>query len=514
MSTGDSSKSCTTVESIPIRRPWGQLWLHAAIMSGRDFLYAVEVVLVTPVLLQLGVPEHLYSYIWLCSPTAGLLLGPVFGSLSDRCKSRWGRRRPFVVFFVIITIVALTLLIFSKDLALLFTDSVRELRIIGIVFGVIGSQVMDFCVDQLEGILHAYTLDVCSDLDQQRAFTIQIFFMGLGGSLGFIVDGIKWRDVFQYFTVEFQTKVVYIFAVTIYLGSAAMTLFSIKERSLTRCDTEKTSLVAEMKNERDNNVPLHKLGEKPKSDNEETSASIGKLWSSIFTMPAELRYLCLSLLSSYTGIEVLLLWYTNIFGNVVYGGNATAPVNSTEFKLYNDGVHAGCWGLTMYALSMLLFSVTLEYFDIFSKISQRVVYSGAQLVTAISAAAMFVFPYDYVMYLSSWTIGITVGAAHTLPFILVGKYHRDEKYVTKSPGNTRRGYGIDCAILACQMYAGNIAYALISGPIIAYYGNSRIMMLVASICFTISFILCAIMVKYPGEQSCHLCKMRSTEDDS
>ena len=48
----------------------------------------------------------------------------------------------------------------------------------GIVVAVIGAQLMDFCLDQTETPLRAYTLDVCSPKDQQRAFTLQTIFIG------------------------------------------------------------------------------------------------------------------------------------------------------------------------------------------------------------------------------------------------------------------------------------------------------------------------------------------------
>ncbi|XP_039264957.2 solute carrier family 45 member 4-like [Styela clava] len=799
------SSSGTKIRHIPEHRPWGQLWLHAALMCGRDFLYAIEVVLVTPIMLQLGMSESVYSYIWFCSPTVGLLLGPIMGSWSDRCTLKWGRRRPFILGFVVGTIIALTLLIFSRDLAMAITDHPPDQRTLGIVIGVLGTQVMDFCLDQLETPLRAFTLDVCSPADQQRAFTIQTLFMGLGGALGFIVDGIKWEDIFEYYVIGFQIKVVYIFAIIVYITTAAMTMLSIKEvqwekrhtvgrsssvkhkenskvitngalkslsepyvavtnlkelgtkhgRSVddrsrsplleeedtvtpdlnkevsvpkvlfsnvdgTFCENEvleneeseiagreekiigtafmspavrsitllprvslcksvfltmscpeglndpaslstatTTSLATEddsssdendssflgkshidedqygssmpnlssgndrhpatfleiLKNKiyafssntdinnpgsevdpknyfnltgeesmpeknliknsnneqngklyivdaienscfkkegdfpfkennndscnndgavrrlnfdsKDNDDLLtskkgerlrnrekrkKKVDEVTADDGEAKPVSFRKLWLSILTMPMKLRYLCFSLLSSFIGIEVLLLWYTNIFGSVVYKGDPVAPLNSTELKLYNDGVHMGCWGLTVYAVSMMIFSVTLEYFDILTRVSLRVVYAGGQLLTALSTAVMYMFPNKYVILMLSWTIGITVSTSLTIPYILVGKYHQEKDYVMKSPGATKRGYGTDCAILACQMYAGNLIYAAISGPIITSYGGVKIMLLVASICHAVAFFICVAMVTYPGERNFSFCKKERTDN--
>lgn len=81
----------------PSKKRTGQLIMHSTIMFGREFCYAVEAAFVTPVLLTVGLPKSLYSFVWLISPILGFLLQPVVGSVSDRCTSRWGKRRPFIL---------------------------------------------------------------------------------------------------------------------------------------------------------------------------------------------------------------------------------------------------------------------------------------------------------------------------------------------------------------------------------------------------------------------------------
>ena len=84
----------------------------------------------------------------------------------------------------------------------------------------------------------------------------------------------------------------------------------------------------------------------------------------------------------------------------------------------------------------------------------------------------------------------------------------------KSPGATRRGYGTDCAILACQMYAGNLMYAAVSGPAIAAYGGVKIVLIIASFSHFVAFILCAWFVTYPGERTYKFCSRKSRTNSS
>lgn len=43
-------------------------------------------------------------------------------------------------------------------------------------------------------------------------------------------------------------------------------------------------------------------------------------------------------------------------GEVVYGGDAKAPLDSEAFQKYNTGVSVGCWGMCIYAFSAALYS--------------------------------------------------------------------------------------------------------------------------------------------------------------
>ena len=44
-----------------------------------------------------GVLHKHMTLIWCLSPMVGFFLTPLMGSLSDRCKSNLGRRRPFII---------------------------------------------------------------------------------------------------------------------------------------------------------------------------------------------------------------------------------------------------------------------------------------------------------------------------------------------------------------------------------------------------------------------------------
>lgn len=70
--------------------------VSAAVM-GIEFSYAAETAFVSPTLLSIGVQHQHMTLVWALSPLVGFFLTPILGSLSDRCRSNLGRRRPFIV---------------------------------------------------------------------------------------------------------------------------------------------------------------------------------------------------------------------------------------------------------------------------------------------------------------------------------------------------------------------------------------------------------------------------------
>ncbi|XP_010784880.1 membrane-associated transporter protein-like, partial [Notothenia coriiceps] len=152
----------------PHRHSRGRLILHATVMFGREFCYAVEAAFVTPVLLSVGLPRSLYSLVWLISPILGFLLQPIIGSASDYCRSSWGRRRPYILALGVLMLVGLTLFLNGDAVVseLVTEQSLKSTWAIVIVM--LGVVLFDFAADFIDGPIKAYLFDVCSHSDKER----------------------------------------------------------------------------------------------------------------------------------------------------------------------------------------------------------------------------------------------------------------------------------------------------------------------------------------------------------
>ncbi|GLT73393.1 hypothetical protein SLA2020_452550 [Shorea laevis] len=103
---------------VPLRR----LLRVASVAGGIQFGWALQLSLLTPYVQELGIPHAWASVIWLCGPLSGLLVQPLVGHMSDRCTSRFGRRRPFILAGAVSIAVSVLIIGFSADIGWLLGD--------------------------------------------------------------------------------------------------------------------------------------------------------------------------------------------------------------------------------------------------------------------------------------------------------------------------------------------------------------------------------------------------------
>ncbi|XP_044151022.1 solute carrier family 45 member 4 [Bufo gargarizans] len=695
-----------TISEVSIDRIPTRLWvMHGAVMFGREFCYAMETALVTPVLLQIGLPEQYYSLTWFLSPILGLIFTPLLGSASDRCTLRWGRRRPFILGLCIGVLFGVALFLNGSVIGLAIGD-VPENQTIGIVLTVLGVVILDFCADATEGPIRAYLLDVADTEEQDMALNIHAFSAGLGGAIGYMLGGLDWTQTFLGSLFKSQQQVLFFFAAIIFSVSVGLHLFSIEEEQYSpqqdrledEADTlssmklnstlapmsrlnvineedpynsfpddvqsendlnldflevdivrSKSDSVLHMpdatldyeseflhyiepsifqdcsypntprstsqellksqfnrlsaflrENEREEEMLLdnhineskvpnggnmlqkenmnghtrigmkqsctansmrrrrHMFYRQPsytfsyygkvgshryryrranaillikssrsmndiydmqkrqrqrqrhrnqsgatnssgdtESEEGETETTVRLLWLSMLKMPKELLRLCLCHLLTWFSIIAEAVFYTDFMGQVIFEGHPKAPSNSTELHQYNAGVQMGCWGLVIYAATAAICSALLQkYLDNYD-LSIKVIYILGTLGFSIGTAVMFIFPNVYVSMIMISTMGIVSMSISYCPYALLGQYHEMKEYIHHSPGNSKRGFGIDCAILSCQVYISQILVASALGAVVDFGSTVRVIPLVASIGSFLGFLTATFLVIYP-----------------
>lgn len=86
--------------------------------------------------------------VWVVGPLSGLIVAPLVGALSDRCTTRYGRRKPFIFGGMVATVSSMLGFSNSTRIASLFAVSGTEAhRISAIVIAVISFCVLDLAIN-------------------------------------------------------------------------------------------------------------------------------------------------------------------------------------------------------------------------------------------------------------------------------------------------------------------------------------------------------------------------------
>ncbi|KAG2664886.1 hypothetical protein I3760_16G103100 [Carya illinoinensis] len=162
--------------TVPVRAkiPLRRLLRVASVACGIQFGWALQLSLLTPYVQELGIPHAWASVIWLCGPLSGLFVQPLVGLMSDRCTSRFGRRRPFILAGAISIAFAVLIIGHSADIGWLLGDrgDVRP-RAVGVF--VFGFWILDVANNMTQGPCRALLADLTGK-DHRRTRVANAYF--------------------------------------------------------------------------------------------------------------------------------------------------------------------------------------------------------------------------------------------------------------------------------------------------------------------------------------------------
>ncbi|XP_063312910.1 membrane-associated transporter protein [Pelobates fuscus] len=491
----------------PPTRSTGRLIMHSMAMFGREFCYAVEAAFVTPVLLSVGLPKSLYSLVWFISPILGFVLQPVVGSASDYCRSRWGRRRPYILFFGILMVLGMTLYLNGDTAVTAIFKTAPEKKTWAIVITMLGVVTFDFAADFIDGPIKAYLFDVCSHEDKERGLHYHALFTGLGGALGYLTGAIDWESTFLGTLMGSEFQVIYFFATLVFLVLLVIHMCSIPEVPLEDDKGETQSLLkhdhlkAYGLVDKSQNGILKTLEEQDTAEDTDIQVqkrmTLKSLVNALFTMPAHYRYLCVSHLIGWTAFLSNMLFFTDFMGQIVYHGNPYAPHNSSAYLIYERGVEIGCWGMCINAISSSLYSYVQK--ALLPYIGLKGLYFVGYLLFGLGTGFIGLFPHVYSTLVLCSLFGVMSSTLYTVPFNLIAEYHREEEYEAQLLGKKdkeSRGKGIDCAALTSMVQLAQIIVGVGLGVLVSLAGSVVVVVISAS---TVSLLGCcfvAIFVRY------------------
>jgi solute carrier family 45 protein 1/2/4 len=140
----------------------------------------------------LGLSPTLTAVVWLAGPLSGALIQPLIGAHSDRCCSKWGRRKPYIVTGTICTMICLLALSTVQEfVTMLYTiypgDTKGNHETLIKTLAVFWVYALNLAIQPLQAGVRAFVVDNCPAHQQVQASGWVSRFNSLGSVVFFFL---------------------------------------------------------------------------------------------------------------------------------------------------------------------------------------------------------------------------------------------------------------------------------------------------------------------------------------
>ncbi|POY73600.1 hypothetical protein BMF94_3133 [Rhodotorula taiwanensis] len=306
---------------------------------GLQLVWSCEMSRAAPFLLSLGISKSMMSVVFLAGPLSGLIVQPLVGVLSDGCKSRLGRRRPFIIAGCVLTSLSVMMLGWSKEIASVFATPGTDLHShLAIASAVISVYIIDFSVNVIQAMDRSLLVDVVSPAQQPAANAWAGRMFGFGAVFGYWIGGIDLVWWTRGLLGDEQLKVLTFFTSFFLCATHAITCSCVEERILISREDDEG---------KEAGGPLRALGE---------------IWTTIKTLPRPIRQVFNVQFTGWIGWFPILFfsttWIAETYVKTLPGadratdlGSATEAVREAATKA---GTHAMLWHSVVSLISSII----------------------------------------------------------------------------------------------------------------------------------------------------------------
>ncbi|KAM0952946.1 putative sucrose/H+ symporter, plant, MFS transporter superfamily [Dioscorea sansibarensis] len=468
-----------------------RLVFSCMVAGGVQYGWALQLSLLTPYVQTLGLPHSLSSIMWLCGPIAGFLVQPTVGLWSDRCYSKFGRRRPFILVGCLLISTAVLIIGFSSDIGFALGDTKEHCSVYtgprwkaAIVY-VAGFWVLDLSNNAVQGPARALMADLAGPEKVNAANAIFCSWMAAGNILGYSSGASgKWHKWFPFLNTKAccaacaNLKGAFLVAVIFLLCCVAVTVIIAQE------------------------VPLEK---KPGMKEENTGFlnMLKDIFGAFKSLPAGMPSVLLVTAVTWLSWFPFILYDTDWMGREVYHGNPDGT--AAQRDAYDRGVRQGAFGLLLNSVVLGISSFLIE--PLCRKLTPRVVWvisnfsvfaamAGISIVSKwsvdgfrgsiqqainadpkVRAVALFIFT----------ALGFPLAVLFSVPFAVTAQL----------AAKAGRGQGLCTGVLNIFIVLPQVIIALGAGPWDALFGKGNLpaFALAAAFAFVCGFLGIFILPK-------------------
>ncbi|KAF7714226.1 MFS-type sugar transport protein [Penicillium ucsense] len=201
-------------------------------LVGLQFTWGTEMTYCTPYLLQLGLTKSKTSLVWIAGPLSGLIIQPLIGVIADRSRSKWGRRRPFMVFGSFVVAACLIVLGWTSEIVGKFVADPEKAKKVTIALAVSSIYAVDFSINIVQACCRSLIVDTLPIPLQQAGSAWAGRMCAIGQLISYVIGSIDTVSIFGSLLGDTQFKQMTVIAAMSLIFAVAVTSYSVKERVL------------------------------------------------------------------------------------------------------------------------------------------------------------------------------------------------------------------------------------------------------------------------------------------
>lgn len=362
---------------------------------GLQFAWQMRIILSAPVTENLGADPFIYGLIWLAGPFTGMVVQPLIGALSDKTKSRFGRRRPYLLGGAIIASIALWLFPNSGNIANLFSKLTGlDLPLwSGLLVAAVMIWIIDACINIAQGPYRALVPDVVPK--EQHSLANSYISLAIG--LGSVVAAATAPVLKIAFGYQMSIPAQFIMAALAFTLAMTWTCITIKEKSTLNND-------------------------------ETTTSETPKFWQSMkefFALSPEVSKICTMQFFTWIGMMCMMIFFTNFAIHTVYGvpdisklaADIQAQFMSTQTTATNYS------SLCFAIFNLVCFLIAIPIGILAGKFGNKKVHIISLLSMILAYIGMGIFKTSPVVVGACMALsGIGWASVCALPFAMLSKY--------------------------------------------------------------------------------------------
>lgn len=211
-------------------------------LVGIQFTWGIEMTYCTPYLLSLGLTKSRTSLVWIAGPISGLFMQPIVGVIADRSKSRYGRRRPFMLVGSVVVAMGLLSLGWAKEIASSLIEDIELRKSMTIGIAILAIYVVDFAVNAVQACCRALIVDTLPMSKQQLGSAWGSRMVSGGHLVGYAIGTLDLVNILGPSLGNSQFKQLTVISALALLFTTSVTSWAVTERILVSGKSNDTTL--------------------------------------------------------------------------------------------------------------------------------------------------------------------------------------------------------------------------------------------------------------------------------